>query len=487
MSTAGELYPGVSGVEETDPEVARLKGDRRMARVLSRAVRDRQRVPDTPRKLVVDGAVLELRPEVVAAARGRARRTRRPHNAAREGFLRDLLDHLAAELARTLGTELTGDAREDLLADLRDSPDVRRELNLCWMPLSPQQVLRDLLADPARLAASAPELSPRELALLRRDKDAAWTVADVPLLDELAEVLGDVTTTDRAAEAAARAERAEAIANAQAALRHVDTAIRPTAEQIAERFAETGPSLTVAERAESDRTWAYGHLVVDEAQELSPMMWRLLMRRCPSRSLTLVGDVAQVGSAAGASSWAEVLDPYVAGRWRLEELTVNYRTPAQVMSVAAATLAAAGVHASTPESVREGDWPPAARRITAGDTRAVADAVREELGRLGAGRMAVVTAAGADVALHDDLAAALPAGTVGSGRATLDSPVSVLDVQAVKGLEFDSVVVIEPGDILTGSARGANDLYVALTRPTQRLLVLHSGDLPPGMEPLTAA
>ena len=89
----------------------------------------------------------------------------------------------------------------------------------------------------------------------------------------------------------------------------MDTLIRPTAEQVAERFADTGPWLTVAERAESDRTWAYGHLVVDEAQELSPMAWRLLMRRCPSRSMTLVGDVAQVGSAAGASSWSEVLDP----------------------------------------------------------------------------------------------------------------------------------------------------------------------------------
>jgi DNA helicase IV len=101
--------------------------------------------------------------------------------------------------------------------------------------------------------------------------------------------------------------------------------------------------------------------------------------------------------------------------------------------------------------------------------------------------MAVVTAAGADAALHDDLAAALPAGTVGSGRTTLDNPVSVLDVTAVKGLEFDSVVVVEPGDILAGSARGANDLYVALTRPTQRLLVLHSGELPAGMESLPAA
>lgn len=217
------------------------------------------------------------------------------------------------------------------------------------------------------------------------------------------------------------------------------------------------------------------------------MMWRLLMRRCPSRSMTLVGDVAQVGSAAGASSWAEVLDPYVAGRWRQEELTVNYRTPAQVMQVATDTLTAAGVYAPTPDSVREGDWPPVARRVPPGDHGAVAAAVRDELARLGGGRMAVVTAAGADEALHDALAAALPPGSVGSGRTTLDNSVSVLAVPAVKGLEFDVVVVVEPAEILDGSARGANDLYVALTRPTQRLVVVHSRELPPGMEHLARA
>jgi DNA helicase IV len=484
MSTAGDLYPGVSAVDETRADVAAAKGDLQMARVLSRAVRDRQRVPDEPRKLVVDGTTLELRPETVAAARARARRTRKPHNLAREGFLRDLLDHLAGELATALGTGLDADSRPDLLEELRESPDVRRELNLCWMPLSPTRLLTDLFADPDRLAAAAPDLDPARRALLARDRGAPWTVADVPLLDELAELLGDVTSDDRAAEAAARAQRAEDLANAQAVLRNLDTAIRPTAEQIADRFVDSGPSLTVAERAETDRTWAYGHLVVDEAQELSPMMWRLLMRRVPSRSLTLVGDVAQVGSAAGATSWGSVLDRYVPGRWRLAELTVNYRTPAQVMHVAADVLAAAGVSAPTPESVREGDHPPAARRVPAGDAGALVAAVVAELEAVGSGRLAVVTASGADGALRDGLTAALPPGTVGSGRTTLDSPVSVLDVTSVKGLEFDAVIVVEPAEILEGSDRGANDLYVALTRPTQRLLVVHTRDLPPGMEAL---
>jgi DNA helicase IV len=482
MSTAADLYPGVTGVDEPRAEVARVKGDRRMARVLSRAVRDRQRLPDGPRKLVVEGATVELTVEAVAAARGRARRTRKPHNAAREGFLRDLLDHLARELAKALGVEADADHREDLLADLRDSADVRRELNLAWMPLSATQVLADLWADPRRLESAGRELTEAERSVLARERSHPWTVADVPLLDELAELLGDVTSGDRAAEAAARAERAEAIANAQQALANMDTLIRPTAEQVAERFADTGPWLTVAERAESDRTWAYGHLVVDEAQELSPMAWRVLMRRCPSRSMTLVGDVAQVGSAAGASSWSEVLDPWVPGRWRTEELTVNYRTPSQVMDLAARSLAAAGVSAPTPESVREGDRAPSAHRVAPGELAAgVLAVLRGELERLGPGRLAVVTPAARADALRAGLTAALPAGTVGTGRATLDSPVSVLPVGAAKGLEFDVVVVVEPAEILAGSARGANDLYVALTRPTQHLVVVHALDLPAGM------
>lgn len=216
------------------------------------------------------------------------------------------------------------------------------------------------------------------------------------------------------------------------------------------------------------------------------MMWRLLMRRSPARSMTLVGDVAQVGSAAGTSSWSAALDRYAAGRWRIEELSVNYRTPAQVMAVASRALHAAGVDAPTPRSVRDGDWPPYSRRVAPGALAdALAEAVREELAVLAGGRIAVVTADGEDACLHDALAEALPEGTVGSGRTTLDHPVSVLAVTAVKGLEFDGVVVVEPARILHGSPRGANDLYVALTRPTQRLLVVHTEDLPPGLDGLT--
>jgi hypothetical protein len=157
------------------------------------------------------------------------------------------------------------------------------------------------------------------------------------------------------------------------------------------------------------------------------------------------------------------------------------------MQLASDMLAAAGIEAPTPESVREGDWKPVAQQIRRGDPAAVADAVRAELEVLGEGRLAVVTVLGAEEALRAELTRALPDGTVGEGSGTLDRPVSVLAVVDVKGLEFDSVVLVEPGDILAGSARGANDLYVALTRPTQRLRVLHSDPLPPGLTGLATA
>jgi DNA helicase IV len=130
-----------------------------------------------------------------------------------------------------------------------------------------------------------------------------------------------------------------------------------SAEELADRQRAVD-TRTTAERAAADRTWTFGHVVVDEAQELSPMAWRLLVRRCPTRSMTAVGDLAQTGTPAGATDWGQTLRPHVGDAWRLEQLTVNYRTPAEVMAVAADVLAAGGTGASAPRSVRR----PAPRR-----------------------------------------------------------------------------------------------------------------------------
>ncbi len=479
MSTVGELYPGVAATGDDRSGVAALKGDRRMADVIAAAVRARQRVPETAKPMNVEGHEVVLRPNVVAAAQARARATRKPHNNARVGYVKDVLDDLAGQYARTLGIEPTAQTRRELLDDLRAARDVRREVNLTWMPLTPQQLLADLYADPELLVQAAPHLDDDERALLQRERSAPWTASDVPLLDEAAELLGENETALRAGEQRARDRRADVEYAREALQAGGYGGGLVTAQMLADRFADDGPTLSIAERAAEDRSWAYGHVVIDEAQELSAMAWRSLMRRCPTKSMTVVGDIAQTGSAAGARSWAEVLHPHVGDRWRLSELTVNYRTPAQVMRLAAAVLAAAGVDAATPRSVREGDSAPVLEETT-GDPGAVLHAVRAEMDATGDGKLAVIVPAQLIDAVHEALVGGLPAGSVGRGGAGLDLPVALLEVRQAKGLEFDAVVLVEPSLVMAESPHGANDLYVAMSRPTQRLRVLYSRPLPAG-------
>lgn len=195
------------------------------------------------------------------------------------------------------------------------------------------------------------------------------------------------------------------------------------------------------------------------------MAWRMVMRRVPAKSLTVVGDLAQTGSAAGARSWGEVLDPYLEGRWREERLLVNYRTPAEIMRVAADVLRAFAPEQEPPVSVRDGEAEPRAVRLP---VSGLPELVARELAEIGEGRLGVVT----PDARRAEVARLFPDGD-------LDAPVVVLTVTQAKGLEFDAVVVVDPAGILAQSAQGGRDLYVAVTRATRRLTVVHEGELPP--------
>jgi DNA helicase IV len=243
---------------------------------------------------------------------------------------------------------------------------------------------------------------------------------------------------------------------------------------------------TAAERAAADRTWAFGHVIVDEAQELSPMAWRLLMRRCPGRSMTVVGDVAQTGALAGTTSWGDVFEPYVAQRWRLAELTVNYRTPAEVMRLAARLLAQIAPELTSAPAVREAGVEPWFQRVPDGDLAAtVAAAVHDEVAAVGDGRVGVLVPAGLVDPLGAAVAATLPDVAVGE-EPDLAHRVVVLTVGQAKGLEFDAVVVAEPHRIVAESVRGLSDLYVAVTRTTRRLGLVHTAELPAALSPVPA-
>jgi DNA helicase IV len=557
LATVSDLMPGIVATGTESAEVARIKGRPAMARVVADAVRDWQRVPHEGLGFRFEGQNYRVSGQALARAKERARRSRLRHNQARSIFFREVLGELARVVAGRLGANPFGAAnllgREDLADlrdELRDDPDVRSAIGGLWPVLTPGQLIGDLLGSRERLAVVAPFLSQAERELLWRPAGGEWSPADVPLLDEAAELLGE---DDRVGRALARRRREEQEAYAQGVLDIIgrddddDPEILMGADMLdaaalAARYSHDA-YLTPAERAAADRSWAFGHVIVDEAQELSAMAWRMVMRRCPAKSMTIVGDVAQTGDLAGSATWSDALGPHVGDRWRLAPLTVNYRTPAEIMVVAAALLAEIDPLAEPPRSVRESGAVPwrlavgegelaatAARAVgvlaarTVGVGAAVVGAgvgdegdygVGDGVGLPEGGTLAVIVPVGllaeigaAVAAVRPDAAVLAqrgglqesravpgePSGLDGSGGsadqdADLERPVVVLCVAQAKGLEFDSVLIVEPGEIVAGSPRGNSDLYVAMTRATQRLGVVHAGELPAvltGLKPVAS-
>jgi DNA helicase IV len=485
-ATMGELFPGVRATGYDSPAAAEVKGRAEMAGVLAKALRDRQAVPEWATDIDHEGyGTLQLERAMAEDARWRARESGLPHNLARPVFAFHVIDALTAQLVERIGADPFGgpnllgpDDIAQLGKEIATSREVHAAIEELWPQLTPERFVADFLREPVHLD--------EESAALIRRQGGPWTQADVPLLDEAAELLGE---DDSAARAAAEAERQERIAYAQGVLElsegsetyefeDEDSEVLAAhdiidAERMAERH-EEADHRTAAERAAADRTWAFGHIVVDEAQELSAMAWRLLMRRIPTRSMTLVGDPAQTAESAGLGSWERILEPYAGDRWEHVRLGVNYRTPAEIMEVAAGFLRAHDPSYVPPESVRSTGVRPWALRVGPGG---LAAAVAREAGaaRGSGGRVAVV----APAALHASLLAELP--EAGHGPALdLTRDVVLLDPRQAKGLEFDTVLVVEPADY------GVSDLYVALTRATQRLGVLHTAELPEALGGLEA-
>lgn len=457
--TTGELVPGLRTTAEDGPDAARAKGSLKMLDVLAAAVADRQRTPEEPLPIKLADVTVQIDAGIAGWAIQEARDSGRPHNDARAVFV-DVLTWALTEraIARIGKGWLTRDdkqawehLRAELVDELEDHDGFKAALNELWPELTPESLLGGLYESRERLAAAGADES-----LWRRDGHA-WTVSDVPLLDELVDLLGGIKP-----DAAAEKEREEEAAYAAGVLDlmvaredlmddedHLIAADLIGAEELAERFIEQDHR-ELAERAAADRDWTYRHVVVDEAQELSEMDWRVLMRRCPARSFTIVGDLAQRRSEAGARSWGAMMAPYVKKRWAYRPLTVNYRTPAEIMAVAAAVLAEFAPDIQPPESVRSCGVQPWSKKVADDDlASAIEEFVEAEAAREGT---SVVIG---------------PPGVPGTVPAAL-----------TKGLEFDAVLVVRPEKILADGPRGASELYVALTRATQRLGVLHLGELP---------
>jgi DNA helicase IV len=510
LRSIGGLIPDLEPNLIEGPEVAEIKGRLVMAQVVAAALRARQEPPNEGLQVRHAGYDLHVDVRSLRRIADSARRGGTLHNDARPGVQRKLVDALARHYVNQVGADPRGGRnlldehdQADLRRELADEPAVLAAIDKVWPWLTPAELIGQLFSDPARLAQVAPQLTPEERALLLRERGLGWSDSDVPLLDEAAELVGELP--DYAAAAVARAleeERRELEEYAEGVLaiahgsRSTDIEDESTSMQDAEFLSVfdviSGRGLagrmdeiddrTPVERAAADRTWVYGHVIVDEAQELTAMAWRALMRRIPTRSMTIVGDLFQSSSPGGTLSWGDVLAPYVRPEnWRVSELTVNYRAPAEVMVIAARVLAEIDPDATPPRSVRTVDVLPWREAVEPDelDTR-LRKAVEAEL-ESGSGNLAVLVAAGTEAAAWAALDGVAGLAAVGAHGPDLRARAVVLTVAQAKGLEFDSVLVVEPSAIVEASPRGLSDLYVALTRATTTLGILHTRELPPSL------
>ena len=485
--TIGDIVPGLSAQDDDPVDIAAIKGRAAFSRILREAVRLIPRLPDRDQVLQVWNRRVTLRVKDIQEALSRARRSGRPHNVARESFAMGLMELLAGRLIVEAGdasttADIDPDDLRTWMSEIRDSVDARRAINLAWMPTQAPAFLRKLWSRPDLLAqanrkAGTP-LSVEDLNLLYRTQDQPLTISDIPLIDELEELLGTLDLASAQKRRAEEQREKEERERASEALKATGLGGGIVTADMLMRQTQEAPSLRpLAERARADRSWTYGHIVIDEAQDLSPMAWRCLLRRCPSRSMTVVGDLDQKRGHRRPNSWKQALGP--AARAFSDEfvLSISYRTPRALTRIAQAVMAQHGTPVLYPmEAVRD---VPDCYQVshTHKDTlkecvSQIVSAMEERLDREegeGKGRICVIVPDAQAQLWHADE----------SGASALDQRVSYLTAAGSKGLEFDSVVVVEPGEILE---QGSGDLFVALTRATHDLHAVTTTQLPRGME-----
>jgi DNA helicase IV len=401
---------GVEAVRHEEPPVERLKADARIADVIAAAV---AALPQPPAELLavrLEGVELRLPPEQVAVLLGEAREETASHSAGRERLRTKLARAFYERYTSRLGVSAYL-SFEDIEAALRRGGFMNRTLDALWPRPKPEQLVRRLLTSPQELAAAANGiLDEDEQRLLRSGRGKGWSAADLPLLDEARALL--------------------------------EGAGRP-----------------------------HGHLIVDEAQDLSPMQLRMLARRSTG-PITVLGDIAQASGPVAYRSWDDLL-PYLAPTAEIEELRLAYRVPADVLELALPLLPLIAPDAAAPIAYREGDEPP--RFVRTAPEHLVATAVREAGNEaMREGRTALI----APAELVAELEPLVPRPETAFDE--LAAPIQTLTPRHAKGLEFDRVVLVEPARIVAEAERieGLRALYVALTRATKTLVVVHAEPLP---------
>ncbi|BCJ50590.1 DNA helicase [Actinoplanes sp. NBRC 14428] len=434
--TLRDLVPeGAAAVRETDPEVAALKSAAGLVRAIEAAVAFHEEPPARGMTVATDEAEARLSADDWARAFD-AREPGTPHNEAREQIWAELLTIL----------EDKGLAR----GSLSQHRELRTALHRAWPLLEPADIVGDLWSVPAYLRRCAPWLGAGDVRRLQRDDPRAWTVEDLPLLDAARHRLGDPEAAGRRrrhdASVAVERERMTRVVDDLIAVADDEYGTGLVTMLRGEDFRDALVDEGALPVADPDRlAGPFAHIVVDEAQELTGAEWQMLLLRCPSRSFTIVGDRAQARHGF-PESWQDRLARAGLDRITLASLTVNYRTPAEIMAEAEPVIRAALPDANVPVSIRQGGVPVV--RGDAADGKSIVDAWLAE---------------------NDEGIACV----IGDPAFRPGPRVRSLTPELAKGLEFDLVVLVDP-DAFGDGIEGAVDRYVAMTRATRQLVVLTS-------------
>lgn len=446
-SSAGQLP------DEPDPEVCRLKSELRMVEAIEAAVRFYEQPPEQSMVVQTEWVDLRLTPADWAEAFGSVE-DGTPHNEAHPQIRETIAEIL---VDRALHNSAGGVPEEVLRAELAAHPDLHRALYRAWPMISATDLVGDLWTVPSYLRLCAPWLTTDQIRLLQRPAAGAWTTADLPLLDAAHHRLGDADRARRSQRH--RAERSAELARRQRVIDDLIAAdddpegVSPMLRHADLQEALLDPSTDDEPTAGAARlAGPFGHIIVDEAQELTDSEWAMILHRCPSGSLTVVGDRAQ-SRRDFDESWPERLERIGLSPARITSvhLSINYRTPAEIMEAAAPVIRSVRPDANVPESVRRSGLP-----VEYGHVEDLHGMVDEWLATHSEGMVGVICASGTTVPDFD-----------GSDR------VRVLPPAQAKGLEFDLVVLVDPDSFGSGVI-GAVDRYVVMTRATQQLVVLRS-------------
>ena len=439
--TVADLVPETAGaIVESDPVVAQLKSSVEMVGAIEPAVRFYEDPPRSSLTVGTDWGELILSPNDWAEAFGEADPVV-PHNDARDAVWEKLLEIAADALPDIEESEL-GEVR----SSLRRNRVLTGAFNRAWPLLDPADIIGDLWTVSAFLSMCAPWLDRTEVLALQRDNPSAWTTSDLPLLDAARRRIGDPEATRRRHRhaAALRSERSRMDDVINDVIAADDSEMRVASMLRSADLRDALDDDTVSPTTDPDElAGPFAHFIVDEAQELTDAQWQMLISRCPSRSFTVVGDRAQARDGF-TETWTQRLERVGLHGIRIAGLSVNYRTPAEIMAEAAPAILAAIPDANVPRSIRSSAIP--VTRAGVDDLESVVDGwLREHTD----GTACVI---GESVTLRRPRVRSLTAGTA-------------------KGLEFDLVVLVAPGSFGDGVA-GAVDRYVAMTRATRQLVIL---------------